>query len=115
MKGAVVKRVKFTADFALARSSTEMVYKEGPRLRESHLLAPSGRGSRVHATWGPPYNPALYIKYQSENLLSLIVFNTNLNSLFQSTSQLNLIFFWRTVSLYLTHTYVYRDGVKGKP
>ena len=29
---------------------TEMGYKVDPRLRESRLLAPSGRGARVHAT-----------------------------------------------------------------
>ena len=33
----------------------------GPRLRESRLLASSGRGRRVHATQGPLFRPALYI------------------------------------------------------
>ena len=38
-----------------------MGYKVGPRLRESRLRAPSGRGGRVHATYGPPFSRSLYI------------------------------------------------------
>ena len=36
-----------------------MGYKMGPRLRESRLLAPSGHGPRVHATYSLPYSSAL--------------------------------------------------------
>ena len=32
------------------RKITEMGYKVGPRLRESRLLTPFGRGARVHTT-----------------------------------------------------------------
>ena len=35
----------------------DMGYKVAPSLRESRLLAPSGRGARVHATWGKPDKP----------------------------------------------------------
>ena len=32
-----------------------------PRLRESRFPTPSGRGVRVHATWGPLFCSALYL------------------------------------------------------
>ena len=42
---------------------TEMSYKVGPRLRQSRLLALSGRRGRVHATYGPFFRPALYVQH----------------------------------------------------
>ena len=36
-----------------------MTYKTGHRLRESSIRATSGREASHHATYGPPYGPAL--------------------------------------------------------
>ena len=38
----------------------EWVARLGPKLRESSLLALSGRGAQFHATRGPPYGLSLY-------------------------------------------------------
>ena len=46
---------------ALKTEYTGVDKRVGPRLRESRLLASSGRGARVHATLGPPSSRPLYI------------------------------------------------------
>ena len=48
----------------LCTTGENMELQRWPRLRESHLLAPSGRGARVHATQqGQPYSPSRYTHY----------------------------------------------------
>ena len=47
--------------------------KVGPRLRESRLLAPSGHGPRVHATYSLPYSSALKLTAVEISSLTAIV------------------------------------------
>ena len=53
------------------RQCTELGKKVVPRLRESRLPAPSGRGGQDHATYGPQFCPSLYfIQLKSEDYVA---------------------------------------------
>ena len=60
IRGPIGYEDKIVHAYGCFNMNTEMGYKVGPRLCESRLQTPSGRGARVHATQGLSYSPALY-------------------------------------------------------